>query len=434
LSFCSVVVLGSQIFSIQKPKEGVKPLSKQDPYLLQPGETVVVITAEKVAIPHAYSATVWPRFNMVKRGVFQSMVKIDPTWHGHLAIAMSNLSPAEVILKYDKAFATLIFYELSEESDVDLWKLKDIQEQNIEVVEEIPQQLKGDINRINEHIFGSEELRDYCCVRDKSIVAWGIKREHVQALKDSLTDQRWQDTVDRLEKKWAEKLHPNGKRMIVMPALGMESLWEIVKGMSDEGYLKEEDIRGITLGSDDDIVDAAMKYGKPFDVFARIQDATIERIEEEIIPRAEAVIESKIQIRVIILVFTLFGFISLMISILVMLWKISGETFLEKFSNWAGLQTVIGTGGCIVGLAILIVTLYLLRNSWKASKEYKIRRKRWTQQIKQLRKKERGAKNENRKLQSKLEHIATNKLKQTEKEMEELRSRVKQIVDSSEET
>ena len=146
--------MGGQVFSIQSPKEGVKPLSVEKPYPMQPGETVVVITAEKVAIPHAYSATVWPRFNMVKRGVFQSMVKIDPTWHGHLAIAMSNLSPAIVELNYGKAFATLLFYELSKESDVDLWKLEDIQKRGIEVVEEIPKEFIGDLVVCNTYITG----------------------------------------------------------------------------------------------------------------------------------------------------------------------------------------------------------------------------------------------------------------------------------------
>ncbi|HUS73806.1 MAG TPA: hypothetical protein VMY06_12145 [Sedimentisphaerales bacterium] len=135
--------LGDQIFSIQKPKTGLIALKEEMPYPLKPGETVVVITAEKVAIPHAYSATVWPRFNMVKRGVFQSMVKIDPTWYGKLAVAMINLSPATVELEQGEAFATLLLYELSKESDVDLWKLEDIQKQGIELEERIPPEFTG---------------------------------------------------------------------------------------------------------------------------------------------------------------------------------------------------------------------------------------------------------------------------------------------------
>lgn len=375
--------LGDQVFSIQKPKDGVKPLSVEKPYPLQPGETVVVITAEKVAIPHAYSATVWPRFNMVKRGVFQSMVKIDPTWHGHLAIAMSNLSPAIVKLKHGKAFATLLFYELSKESDVDLWKLKDIQEKGIEVVEKIPKEFVGDIDRIDEHIFNSEELRGYCCVRDKSIVAWGIKRDHVKALKGCLADERWYALVDRLSKNWAVKEYDETeKRMIVMPALGMYDLRPIVGEMSAEGYMTEENVRTEFLG-DDSLIEAAVKYGKPFDVFARIPDNIIERIEEDTIPKIEAEVESKIQIRVIVLVFSMFGFISLVIAILVMIWRVGGqEDFIKNFSNWSGLGGAVGVIGGITGLGFLALTLKTLRRNRQVSNRAKRQERKWRKDLK----------------------------------------------------
>lgn len=359
--------MGGQVFSIQKPKDGVKPLSVEKPYPLQPGETVVVITAEKVAIPHAYSATVWPRFNMVKRGVFQSMVKIDPTWHGHLAIAMSNLSPAIVELKYGKAFATLLFYELSEESDVDLWKLKDIQEKGIEVVEKIPKEFIGDIDKIDEYIFNSKELRGYCCVRDQSIVAWGIKREHVKALKGCLADERWYALVDRLSKNWAMKVYDKTKkRMIVMPALGMYDLRPIVGELSEEGYMTEESVLTEVLG-DDSLEEAAVKYGKPFDVFARIPDTIIKRIEGETIPTIEAEIESKIQIRVIVLVFSMFGFISLAIAILVMMWRVGGqEDFIKKVADLPNLWVVVVAVAFVTSIGFLTLILMSYRRNRQA--------------------------------------------------------------------
>ena len=409
--------LGDQVFSIQKPKDGVKPLSVEKPYLLQPGETVVVITAENVAIPHAYSATVWPRFNMVKRGVFQSMVKIDPTWHGHLAIAMSNLSPAIVKLEHGKAFATLLFYELSKESDVDLWKLKDIQEKGIEVVEEIPKEFIGDIDRIAEHIFNSKELRGYCCVRDQSIVAWGIKREHVKALKGCLADERWYTLVDRLSKNWAVKEYgETKKRMIVMPALGMYDLRPIVGEMSEEGYMTEESVLTEVLG-DDSLVEAAVKYGKPFDVFARIPDTIIERIEEETIPKIEAEIESKIQIRVIILVFSLFGFISLVLTILVMLWRIGGKEFLEKVSNWPGLYATMTTIGGIFGLAILILAYTWLT---KLKKGLRQKERKLEEQRTEVKRREKELKKREEKFDKKfrrLENKQVEKMKNFEKSM-----------------
>lgn len=187
--------LGEQVFSIQKPSVPVV-LEEGKPYVMERGETVVVITDELVAIPHAYSATIWPRFNMVKQGVFQSMVKIDPTWYGKLAVAISNLSPATVELKRGEAFATLLLYELSKPSDVDLWTLKDLQElTGIAVEEDIPTEFKGDINRIDDHIF-SKKLRSYCWVKGQTLAARGIKREHVEKLKSCFADQRWYDFVE----------------------------------------------------------------------------------------------------------------------------------------------------------------------------------------------------------------------------------------------
>ena len=347
--------LGEQIFSIQKPKSGLIALKEEMPYPLKPGETVVVITEEKVAIPHAYSATVWPRFNMVKKGVFQSMVKIDPTWYGKLAVAMLNLSPATVELEKGEAFATLLLYELSKESDVDLWKLEDIQRMGIEVEESIPPEFTREIDKIENYIF-DKGLRSYYRLKDTSLIVSGIKRKQVDKLKNCFPDQRWHDFANRLAQKWAKKLNTNGKRMIVMPALGMENLWDIVKGISDKGYIKEKNIRGMPLISNDALIDAAVKYGEPFDVFARIPDTIIERIEKETIPKIEAEIQSKIQTRVIVLVFSLFGFMSLVLTILVMLWRIGGKEFLEKFSNWPGLYATMTTIGGIFGVAILLLT------------------------------------------------------------------------------
>ncbi len=352
--------LGEQVFSIQKPSVPVV-LEEEKPYVMERGETVVVITEELVAIPHAYSGTIWPRFNMVKQGVFQSMVKIDPTWYGKLAVAMSNLSPATVELRRGGAFATLVLYELSKPSDVDLWTLKDLQAiTGIAVEEDIPTEFKGDINRIDDHIF-SKELRGYCWVNGESLAARGIKREHVEKLKTCFADQTWYDFVDRLTKKWAEKIYDKTqKRMIVMNALGMKDLWNIVSGLSEEGYIRRENVLGQTL-DDDSLIQAAVRYGKPFDIFARIPDTIVKRIEDETIPKIEAEIQSKIQTRVIVLVFSLFGFVSLVLTILVMLWRLGGKDFLEKFSNWPGLYAVLTIGGAAFGLGFLSVGIIWIR-------------------------------------------------------------------------
>ena len=360
--------LGNQVFSIQQPQKGVKPL-EGSPYELQPSETVVVITEEEVAIPHAYSATVWPRFNMVRQGVFQSMVKIDPTWHGKLAVAISNLSPAIVNLNHGDVFATLLFCELSKESDVDLWKLKDLQNLiDVDAEVEIPSEFRNEIVRIENHIF-KEKIRGYCRVNNKSLIARGIKRDHVEKLKRCfVANQRWHEFIDLLAEQWTKKTYGRPgfeKRMIVMNALGMNNLWDIVKGLSMEGYLKKGDILDLAM-DDDSLTEAAVKYGRPFNLFARVPDIVIKRIEDGTIPKIEAEIQSNIQTRVILLVFSLFGFISLTLTILVMLWRLGGKDFLETFSNWDGLWAVVTIGGSVFGLGFLFVASRWLKSATRS--------------------------------------------------------------------
>ncbi|HEX7456229.1 MAG TPA: hypothetical protein VF303_02065 [Candidatus Nanoarchaeia archaeon] len=168
---------------------------------------------------------------------------------------------------------------------------------------------------------------------------------------------------------------------------------------------------------DDSLVEAAVKYGKPFDVFARIPDTIIERIEEETIPKIEAEIESKIQIRVIILVFSLFGFISLVLTILVMLWRIGGKEFLEKVSNWPGLYATMTTIGGIFGLAILILAYTWLT---KLKKGLRQKERKLEEQRTEVKRREKELKKREEKFDKKfrrLENKQVEKMKNFEKSM-----------------
>jgi len=98
--------IGNEIFSVRKKDR----MRKRLPYHVEPGETIIVLTKEFIALPPCYSATVWPRFNLVREGIFQSMVKIDPTWYGKLGVAITNFSSRTIKLIEGKAFGTLILY------------------------------------------------------------------------------------------------------------------------------------------------------------------------------------------------------------------------------------------------------------------------------------------------------------------------------------
>lgn len=116
------LTVGKQVLSVRKYKEGVIGL----PYDISPGETVAIITEEFIALPPCYAATIWPRFSFVLEGVFQSMVKIDPTWYGNLSVAVTNLSPRTFHLDSGLRFGTLVLYGLTKRSDTDLWRPSDL--------------------------------------------------------------------------------------------------------------------------------------------------------------------------------------------------------------------------------------------------------------------------------------------------------------------
>jgi deoxycytidine triphosphate deaminase len=108
--------VGGEVLSVRESERKRYRL----PFDLEPRETAIILTREFIALPPDYAATVWPRFSMVREGLFQSMVKIDPTWFGHLAVALCNLSPRTYTLKENTAFGTLILYGLASQTTMDL--------------------------------------------------------------------------------------------------------------------------------------------------------------------------------------------------------------------------------------------------------------------------------------------------------------------------
>lgn len=118
--------IGDEVFSCRTESRSSFAIGDEDDkehwHWMQPGETVIVRTKEYIALPQCYSATAWPRFNFVREGIFQSMVKTDPTWYGQLGVALTNVSPTEYPIWKEKRFATLILYELSSPTDINLFR------------------------------------------------------------------------------------------------------------------------------------------------------------------------------------------------------------------------------------------------------------------------------------------------------------------------
>ena len=74
-----------------------------------PGENMLVLTEEFLALPPFVGAILQLRVSLVLRGLVASTGKIDPTWRGRLLVSLTNLSKEKIILRRNYRFATLIF-------------------------------------------------------------------------------------------------------------------------------------------------------------------------------------------------------------------------------------------------------------------------------------------------------------------------------------
>ena len=299
--------IGDHLFSIQNPDQKVSTLTGSEPYLLKPRETVVVITEELIAIPHCYSATIWPRFSMVRLGIFQSMVKIDPTWYGKLGVAMTNLSPTTIEISRGRAFATLLLYELAKPSDVDLWLPADLEWVTVPLAQEFKpwkDELKEYLNKKADALEGS------CRLEGEAVKVRGIKRTHLETLAAFDIGREWQAYITSVGEAWARAPHSKtGNRMIGMEALGMDNL-KFLEGRKYGVRIQREDLEGQAC-QEDDLLEAAVQYGKPFDTVAKLPNMIISKVTKDVAPRIQAEVTNAILPRIIYLTLTILGFLGL---------------------------------------------------------------------------------------------------------------------------
>lgn len=187
--------IGRDVVSVRSSERIRSPL----PYDLEPGETIIVLTSEFIALPPHYAATVWPRFSLVREGIFQSMVKIDPTWFGHLAVAMNNFSPRIFTLKQGMPFGTLILYGLSSRTDMDLYDPKDIDPVTVSVANVVAKNiLSGKLDK----------FENIAWLEGDDLKVRALKQSDYIELRAVDLSQPWKDAVDKAQK--------NGLKQVIL--------------------------------------------------------------------------------------------------------------------------------------------------------------------------------------------------------------------------
>lgn len=102
--------IGNEVFAVGTQQKF--SMSEEEEVFIKPDDVFLVLTQEYIGLPREFAASVKPRFCFVRKGIIQSMTKIDPTWFGKIVVAITNRSTKPVQLRKGRAFCTLIIHRL----------------------------------------------------------------------------------------------------------------------------------------------------------------------------------------------------------------------------------------------------------------------------------------------------------------------------------
>jgi len=314
-------------------------------HLMQPGETVIIRTKEYIALPPCYSATIWPRFDFVREGIFQSMVKIDPTWYGQLGVALTNVSPAGYPIWKGKRFATLIIYELRSKTDINLFRKG--QTLKIEPSESAQERtIPTDVeNKVNEEIKKSN-LKGNCEVKKgQLIIRTVLDRGEIESLRKMHRSEDWHHAIERA-------VRTKSCDALGLPALDL-LLERPTAGEEPKGpkRLTREDVANLkTEGLQRSLVKAAIERGSPFELVATIPTLIEGYVRQQVEVELSKEI-GRLLPRIIALTVSILGFISLIVAIIALI---------ARYLQWEFPAQVDWSGTLIVAMIVLGVTLVVV--------------------------------------------------------------------------
>lgn len=105
--------VGEEYVSLRDP-HNVRKLEEGKVIDIAPGETVLILTREYIALPKNVMAMVVPRARWIFEGTALNATKVDATWYGKLLVGFTNLAKYPVFLRFGEAFSTCYFIESME--------------------------------------------------------------------------------------------------------------------------------------------------------------------------------------------------------------------------------------------------------------------------------------------------------------------------------
>lgn len=89
-----------------------KKIPLEKPYILKPGEYVLIKTMEKVNMPTNYIGLLLIRTTAFRLGLNILSTKIDAGYVGELVVGLHNVGPNKVVIKKGMSFLTLLISDL----------------------------------------------------------------------------------------------------------------------------------------------------------------------------------------------------------------------------------------------------------------------------------------------------------------------------------
>jgi deoxycytidine triphosphate deaminase len=102
--------VGNQYASLRQ-SDAIRILQPTDSVRIEPGETVLILTEEYLALPRNVAGLVVPRARRIFRGMMINATRIDPTWYGKLVVGVTNLSKQAMELSPGESFCSCLFLE-----------------------------------------------------------------------------------------------------------------------------------------------------------------------------------------------------------------------------------------------------------------------------------------------------------------------------------
>ncbi len=87
-------------------------ITEEKPLLVQPYDTVLISTYERVELSRDFGAVIHARVTLMSEGLSHISTTIDPGWKGRLLIQLHNQRPVAIPLRSQERFCTACFYKM----------------------------------------------------------------------------------------------------------------------------------------------------------------------------------------------------------------------------------------------------------------------------------------------------------------------------------